>query len=595
MINWYKLYDEESDSASFNHTDYSKYNPYSNHCIFAAPYFSEIKQNYASFDTSNSTSASASVSVSELPLSSDYLCRHCQQQQLRQSVSLRGAFTTESLLSQVPELRQLAAKACHFFEAERFYYYSFWNAVTNNKQFLLDRLSSSYTRFYKFLLDLHCALVSNAGHLDASGFCELQQYLTKMYSALALEIEHFDYIYPQLVGTVQLIRETASKLLEPVPFPLLPTDIHSEKEVEVDVCVSPVQRATEVDEEKTTEKMQRSLKAVDEAIDMGTVKKNLRKTFHERKALRFQSQKQVVDRQLLNKGQREINSLRKYFIDNMDRQSSSLYCYSDILSECYLTDDIEENAKADCIGKDVKTDDLEKCPSILESKEFKESPNNPNYQSERAARIMEKKKLRELDEYILSVSNEYMESIKDALIYFQDPQNEGSLAREKRSPSLDASREPIDFTKLVLSGNSGKKHSPTRNVSLIDKARPAGEEVSDESVFTDEEVAQERENGKSMNFVGMAMLKMAGAVGEKGEREESFWLGEGKEQKKRKESEPQVKLEDWVSHLSFNELIRQKKFDVIPKKAGVRINIDKKPGKYRDARAANSKEENWAI
>eukprot|EP00826_Nyctotherus_ovalis_P050577 TRINITY_DN6214_c0_g2_i1.p1 TRINITY_DN6214_c0_g2~~TRINITY_DN6214_c0_g2_i1.p1 ORF type:complete len:548 (-),score=172.15 TRINITY_DN6214_c0_g2_i1:17-1570(-) len=494
MINWYKAYDEESDTKTFKELDYSKYNPYSENCIFSTHYFEEVKEHYSSFDNS----------ASELPLSNDYLCCKCQEQLLKQSLSLRGVFRTESLLCEAAELRELAVKACNFFEAERFYYYSFWNAVTNNKQFLLDRLSSSYNRFCKFLIDLHSALISNSEHSDVSSFSELQLYLAKMYSVLVLEIEHFDYIYFQLVDTIKFIREISSKLLEPIPFVM---SKYSEKEIGEDLCISPARRVAEVDEEKTTEKMPRNLKAVDEAIDMGTVKKNLRKTFHERKVQRYQSQKQVIDRQLLNKDQREINSLRKYFIDNMDRQSSSLYCYSDILSECYLTDDT---------GKDAKTDDLEKCPSILESKEFKESPNNPNYQSERIARIMEKKKLKELDEYILSVSNEYMESIKDALIYFQDPQDEGSLTRERRSPSLNASREPVDFTKLILSGDSGKKRLPAGNASRTDKAKPAGEEVSDESVFTDEEIAQERENGKVfVNLVGVAMLKMAGAAGEK--------------------------------------------------------------------------------
>jgi hypothetical protein len=46
-----------------------------------------------------------------------------------------------------------------------------------------------------------------------STFTELQAYLTKMYKILILEIEHFDYIYPELVDNIKLIYKATYKLL----------------------------------------------------------------------------------------------------------------------------------------------------------------------------------------------------------------------------------------------------------------------------------------------------------------------------------------------------------------------------------------------
>jgi len=508
----------------------------------------------------------------EFTLNNDHFCSKCQSQLLAQTSNLRDVFKTESLLCEVPEIRDFSIRAIDFFNAESFYYYSFWNAVTNNKEFLLRRLNCSYKRFYRFLIDLNAVVLKNKDNFDMSTFTELQVYLTKMYKVLILEIEHFDYIYPELVENIKLICEIASKLLDDIPFVL-------EKEEESSYS-SPKQKVITVDDEISTEKMPKKAKVVpvtekklevSQLIDMGAVKKNLRKVFHENKVQSYQNQKQILDQQLLNKGQQEINSLRKHFINNVERQSLGLYCYSDILSKCHLKKD-------SIVNKGTVNSDR----GILDSKEFKESPNNPNYRNERIAKMIEEKKLKAIDEYMLSISTEYLNSVKETCINLSDSVDEVEEVKDKEDSKMK--KEDFDFAKLIFA-ESNKDKVPIQQPGTIlhpKKINTSNEEVSDESVFTNEEVSQEGERNL-MNFIGMTMLKVAEDKGK-------YWNNEVKEPKRK---DNKVKVEDWISHLSFNELIRQKKFDTIPKKTGVRINIDKKPGKYR--KPNDSKEHNWAF
>eukprot|EP01022_Parablepharisma_sp_SALTPOND_P035596 TRINITY_DN958_c0_g1_i1.p3 TRINITY_DN958_c0_g1~~TRINITY_DN958_c0_g1_i1.p3 ORF type:complete len:723 (-),score=106.09 TRINITY_DN958_c0_g1_i1:2285-4453(-) len=626
MINWYKSYDEETKDQAFKNVDYAKYSPYAEDCMFTVHYFEEIKHNFFKFEQGHV----------ELPLNNDHFCSKCQAQLLKQSITLCTIFKTEALLCEIPLLRELAQRAVRFFEAERFYCFSFWNAVINDKQFLLSRLKCSYARFYWFLLELNTCLLSTMSDpkFETMTYKELQGFLVNSYKALILETEHFDYLYPDFVRIVKIIFEISTKLTDNIQLITSRYDSKEEplkkdsenmsekgkvKESKGIIGVDKIgDKAKSKEDEEESEKAssEESSKSeeeekavVDKAIDIGVVKKNLRKVFHEKKLQRYQKQKQKLDQQLLNKGRREMNSLKQYFTSNLEKQPSNLYYYSELLSKHHLNS-VEIKAKTPLAegGEPLISagSSTGKQRSIFDNKEYKESPNNPNYRYERIMRMMEEKKRKNLDDYINSVSTEYLESVRDTWVNFIEPQDVEETPKvlqkdEPPEPSKNTSYAVRNLLNLLSPDMSTTRRTDTTPIKIptVEKkknveGRDGDSEVSDESVFTDEEKMQDKDNVKSaVTLLGLKVLKKVKpdsatkAKGEtaKGDSEQNLWFDEDKEKKKkkreRKDNTQQIKVEDWVTHFTFNELIRQKKFDVIPKKPGVRMSIDKKPNKYR--------------
>ena len=629
MINWYKSYDEEKKDQPFKLISYTKYTPYAEDCIFTVHYFEEIKHNFFKFEQGRI----------ELLLNNDHFCSRCQAQLLKQSLTLCTTFKTESLLCEIPILHEFALKAVQFFEAERFYYFSFWNAVINDKQFLLARLKYSYARFYRFLVELNACLlpIINDSKFESGTYKELQAFLVNTYKALILEIEHFDYLYPEFVKIIKINCEICSKLMDSIQMVISKYDAKEEvvkrkpseavapeekisKEAvdeQADITDDRGLEITEEDEESEEEAV------IDKMIDIGIVKKNLRKVFHEKKLQRYQKQKQKLDQQLLNKGRREMSSLKQYFTDNLERQKSNLYYYKDLLAKHHLNNvEIKGKFHGQLI-QSTETPEMQaattsklgiagKTKTIFDNKEYKESPNNPNYRYERIMRMMEEKKRKNLDEYITSLSNEYLQTVKDSWINFVEPAQESaspqtkSKTKERSSGPTEISKAASKAVRTFLSFLTPETEStrpndttPMHAISPIDKRKSTenhgDSEVSDESVFTDEEKAHEKDKSKpSLARLGMEILKkvkMESAAKPKDETPKgdaeggaNFWF-DGDEDKKKKrdqrETSKQVKVDDWITHFSFNELIRQKKFDVIPKRLGMRTTVDKKPNKYR--------------
>ncbi len=655
MINWYKAYDEESKDQPFKQVKYSKYSPYSEDCIFTAHYFEEIKHNFQKFELGHV----------ELTLNNDHFCSKCQGQLLKQSQTLCTIFKTESLLCDIESLQDLAQRAVRFFEAERFYYFSFWNAVVNDKQFLLTRLKHSYMRFYRFLIELNACLMpaTKDPRFESATYKELQAFLVGSYRVLLLEVEHFDYLYQDFVKIIKTTLEICTKLTENIQFIISRYDAKEgpiERLLSGDVAVSkppefPERLATILTQSKSAEEKpgtkqqgsdpgesgseadsvsgsaadkskERVRPDIDKVIDMGIVKKNLRKVFHEKKLQRYQKQKQKLDQQLLNKGRREMNSLKQYFAANLERQSDNLYQYTEILAKHHLNNAEPKTGSrfhmtmASEAGKLGETRESlagsprmpSKSKSLFENKEYRESPNNPNYRYERIVRMMEEKKRKNLDDYVNSVAVEYLQMTRASWVDLLAPpeqENAGKKSGRKeqtkgmpRSPP-GAERRAIRRPNITIQdeGENARANdaSPTTRPKLEKKhsfgeAPREGSEVSDESVFTDEESKQETDITKNA-IVKLALEKYKKINMEqqnKPRREEpgpempqDFWDEEGEKKKKKKregKEDEKSKVDDWITRLNFNELIRQKKFEIIPKKTGMRAAIDKKPNKYRD-------------
>jgi len=698
MINWYKVYDEETKDQSFQSFDYSKYSPYDENCIFTVHYFEEIKHNFFRFEQG----------LAEIILNNDHFCSKCQTQLLKQSQTLCTIFKTESLLCEIPTLRELAQKAVRFFEAERFYYFSFWNAVINDKQFLLTRLKCSYARFYRFLIDLNTILlpVLNDPKLEQTTYKELQTFLVNTYKALILEIEHFDYLYPDFVKIIKIICEISAKLTDNIQLIIANYSIKDEeklprKNTDLSKSVLETKKPTIEDTKKPKSEKSKSRSssqssdssseiseaakadlvdkaAVNKMIDIGVVKKNLRKVFHEKKLQRYQKQKQKLDQQLANKGRKEMSSLKQYFNANLEKQDSNLYYFNELLnkhhlnnidirSKIHITGDVGSESRPSVLNQPSPANTKSK--TIFENKEYKESPNNPNYRYERIMRMMEEKKRKNLDDYISSLSREYFQAVRDTWINFADneeeninlPNAQNATPKEPQNPtpqnkiqeSFSAQQnenlqETIKKPSMVAPSTTGtilrSKHTYQTFVTPIldtmkqlefspspipmetlekhgreDNGYDMGDsEVSDESVFTDEEKQAERQKLKSaFSRIGLDMLKkvkMETAI--KSSKHEpvkkevetvyNFILeeeeGEDEKKKKKKDTKREnikqaQKPEDWVTHFSFNELIKQKKFGFIPKKPGVRLVIDKKPNKYRsyDPKKDLNKDDNGDI
>ena len=140
MINWYLKYDSETVDLEFDLIDYSNYNPMSEKDTFSSHYFQEIIEDFQKFECGNE----------QITLSNDQYCSKCQAHLIKQSNVLMSIFKTETILCDLRNVRNLSKKAVHYLEAERFYYYCFWNAVSNDKSYLIQRLHNSFKRFLNF-------------------------------------------------------------------------------------------------------------------------------------------------------------------------------------------------------------------------------------------------------------------------------------------------------------------------------------------------------------------------------------------------------------------------------------------------------------
>lgn len=648
MINWYKAYDDETKGKSFTEIDYSKYSPYTENSIFTLRYFDEIKRNFFKFEQG----------CLDLNLNNDHFCTKCQVQLLKQSTTLCGIFKTDSLLSEEKSFQDLAKKAVKFFEAERFYYFSFWNAVVNDKQFLLDRLRFSFLRFYKFLIELNkCFTESNSTSASEgnSDYKELQTFLIKSYKVLIMDIEHFEYLYQNFVKLIKSILDICNKLTQNIQFII--NNYDSATDSGVKIAANPVeigeidmmsilkslpqlQQGTEPNEkdksqesneksensQASDEKEEKSDTEFEKVCDMGIVKKNLRRVFHEKKLQRYQKQKQKLDQQLLNRERRQVNSLKDYFKSNFEMADDNLYYYNELLSKHHLNniEDKNKTAPLDSIEKHGNTYETlgfdspkaqEKQKSFLESREFKESPNNPNYRYEKIMAMAEEKKRKEMDEYINGISFDFLQtrnhSWLDSLaipdVEKRDPRKITSSAtlikglsnipeengdnRNKEATTKEKKKYNDEAEKpLYRETNIGK-------ASAVSDKRPSqaqqkeGSEASDESVFTEEECKDETAVGTLLSKkVELGDLVKSKIGEEEKTRKENIVeetkqiLHKDEEEKKKGEGKDSSSTSsaDWIGKFSFKELIRQKKFEVIPKKTGVRASKDKRPAKYRE-------------
>ena len=213
MINWYMKYDQETVGQLFNSVPYWKYCPSYNDNIFKNNYFNTIIQEFEKYEDGE---------IPVHPYFNDYFCCKCQFYLQKLTTCLPLIFHTEYLVGTQDSFREFCRQSSYYLESEKFYAFSFWNTVKDDKPYILTRLHYSFKRLLEFLLELNSHFISAnllnptniPAHeiMDEDSQGDLQFYIAKVLKGLLIEVETYEYIHSSHMILLHTLYEISTKL-----------------------------------------------------------------------------------------------------------------------------------------------------------------------------------------------------------------------------------------------------------------------------------------------------------------------------------------------------------------------------------------------